>query len=121
MMNTTEFGTSKNVLYDGIYKAVPVTIDSENVTAVDGKKVMPAGTLIKGASASVFTDREQNAVATTGASGDIDGILLYDVDVTDGDAPGSCVYHATVWADKVEATISANVRSKLNQITFVQG
>lgn len=119
-MNRTTYGTSKEILYDGIYQAIPVTVDAESVEAVDGKKVVPAGTLIKGAVASVFADRSQSVVATTGASGDIDGILLYDVDVTDGDAPGSCVYNATVWEDKIQNNVTANVRNKLPKITFIK-
>lgn len=126
-MTSRTFGVSKEVLYDSIYKAVPVTVDAEEVEAENGKKILPAGTLLKGANASVFDNREEKVVAANindlegeGAEGFVDGVLLYDVDVTDGDAPASLVYNGTVWAQKVLPEVNDVVREQLTQIKFVQ-
>lgn len=119
-MKTETFGTSKEVLYDAEYKAVPVTIDSESVTAEDGKRVLEAGTLVRGDGASIFDDRGVKVVAGTTADTNLDGVLLYDVDVTDGDAAGACVYAGTLWANKVNGgNVPAEVRDQLNQIKFI--
>lgn len=117
-MRETEYGVAKNVLYDSRYKAIPVTIDSEKVTAVEGRKIVEAGTLILGVDGSVFDDRKSKAEPTS-ASGEIDGVLLYDVDVTDGDARGALVYAGSIWANKVQPNVTANVKAKLNQIKFI--
>lgn len=117
-MRETEISVSQEILYDSHYKAVPVTIDAEQVDAVDGRKIVPAGTLILGVGGSVFDDRSRKAQPTT-ASGEIDGVLLHDVDVTHGDAGGSLVYAGSVWANKVQPSVTANVKSKLNQIKFI--
>lgn len=121
-MKSTQIGVSQEILYDSRYKSVPVTVASEQVTATDGRKVLKAGTFIKAETGSIFDDRSQRVVETAGTSGAIDGILLYDVDVTDGDAVGACVYNGTVWANKVgTGNITANMRTQLPQVTFVQG
>lgn len=117
-MREQEIGVTKEILYDSRYKAIPVTIDAEQVDAVDGKKIVEAGALILGVDGSVFDDRSSKAQPTT-ASGEIDGVLLYDVDVTHGDATGSLVYAGSVWANKVEPSVTTNVKTKLNQIKFI--
>lgn len=118
MMKETQYGVSQNVLYDSRYKAIPVTIDAEQVTAVEGKKLVPAGTLILGVDGSVFDNRDSKAQPTS-ATGEIDGVLLHDVDVTDGDAIAAIVYAGSIWANKVNPSVTANVRTKLNQIKFI--
>lgn len=115
-MRNVEIGVSKEVLYDADFKAIPVTIDAEKVT---GDKVVKAGTLLKGVDGSVFEDRSL-LVEPADADGEIDGVLLYDVDVTDEDKEGSLVYNGTLWTNKVnEGDVTANVKEKLNQIKFI--
>lgn len=118
-MRDLEFGTSKEILYSADFQAIPVTLDAENVDVVDGKKVLKAGTLLTGAEGSLFDDRTDKAVETSGATGDIDGVLLYDVDLTYGDRAASLVYVGSVWANKVQANVTNNVKNKLNQIKFI--
>lgn len=126
-MTSRTFGVSKEVLYDSIYKAIPVTVDADEVDAENGKKILPAGTLLKGANNSVFDNREEKVVVANiddlegeDAEGFVDGVLLYDVDVTDGDAPASLVYNGTVWAQKVLPEVNDAVKEELPQIKFVQ-
>lgn len=118
-MKTTTITVSREILYDSDYKAVPVTIDSQKVTAEEGKKVLKAGTLLKGDGAKLLEDRTVSAVKAN--QNDAEGILLYDVDATDANAFGAMVYHGTVWADKVNDGQVTTVKSRLPQITFVHG
>lgn len=124
-MNKRKVTTSKEILHNLDYEAMSVTLDSSTI----GKKVVPAGTVLAGVSGSVFKDRKQKvkAVANHEVSGEINicGILLTDVDLTNGDAAGSCVYRGTVNADKLADTTLAEdfteLATKLPHIVFIKG
>lgn len=124
--------TSKEILHNLDYEAISVTIDSQDSKAVagkDGKKIIPAGTILAGKDKSVFKDRKQKVKTVTNGevSGEenICGILLTDVDLTNGDATGSCVYRGTVNADKLADTTLAEdfteLATKLPHIVFIKG
>ncbi|SQF66345.1 head decoration protein [Streptococcus dysgalactiae] len=117
--------TSKEILHNLDYEAISVTLDSSTI----GKKVVPAGTVLAGISESVFKDRKQKVKAVensaVGSENNICGILLTDVDLTNGDAAGSCVYRGTVNADKLADTTLAEdfteLATKLPHIVFIKG
>ncbi|KKC23165.1 structural protein [Streptococcus dysgalactiae] len=117
--------TSKEILHNLDYEAISVTLDSNEI----GKKVVPAGTVLAGVSESVFKDRKQKvkAVANSavGSENNICGILLTDVDLTNGDAVGSCVYRGTINADKLADSSIAkkyeDLEEKLPHIQFIKG
>ncbi|HEP1500632.1 TPA: head decoration protein [Streptococcus pyogenes] len=124
--------TSKEILHNLDYDAISVTIDSQDSSVKagkDGKKIIPAGTVLAGVSESVFKDRKQKVKAVDNSAVEseknICGILLTDVDVTNGDATGACVYRGTINADKLaDATLAEdpkNLVSKLPHIQFVKG
>lgn len=118
-MKNIEIGVSKEILYDADFKAIPITIDGAKVTDVDGKKVVKAGTLLKGVGGSAFEDRSL-LVEPADPEGDIDGVLLYDVDVTHENREGSLVYNGTLWANKVNGgNVTAEIKEQLNQIKFI--
>ncbi|MCB2835990.1 head decoration protein [Streptococcus dysgalactiae subsp. dysgalactiae] len=124
-MNKRKVTTSKEILHNLDYEAMSVTLDSSTI----GKKVVPAGTVLAGVSGSVFKDRKQKvkAVANHEVSGEsnICGILLTDVDLTNGDKAGACVYRGTVNADKLaDSSIVENhdeLATKLPHIVFIKG
>ncbi|CRT22579.1 phage protein [Streptococcus equi subsp. equi] len=124
-MNKRKVTTSKEILHNLDYEAITVTLDSSTV----GKKVIPAGTVLAGVSDSVFKDRKQKVktVANHEVSGEsnICGILLTDVDLTDGDKAGACVYRGTVNADKLaDSSIAENfteLATKLPHVVFIKG
>lgn len=91
------------------YEAWPVTIKSENVDAgSDGRKIMKAGTPI---TAAGVESNDENAK----------GLLLQDVDVTDGDVDGARLVVGTVWADKIAAngiTLDPDAIAALPRISF---
>lgn len=113
----TSYGNRKNILaFTDHYVAVPVMIDSEDAGIVtsDGKKILPAGTIIGGGFLSSLT-----AKATTQNDTDAEGILLYDVDVTYGDAPGAAVIHGFVSKAKLPTAPDAAAITALRGITFL--
>ncbi|XHX28090.1 head decoration protein [Streptococcus dysgalactiae subsp. equisimilis] len=127
-MNKRKVTTSKEILHNLPYEAISVTLDSNEI----GKKVVPAGTILAGVLKSVFKDRTQKVKEVK--NGDlasakhVDGILLTDVDLTNGDATGSCVYRGTVNADKLaDTSIAENAKNyeelakKLPHIQFIKG
>lgn len=124
-MKKRKVTTSKEILHNLDYEAMSVTLDSSTI----GKKVVPAGTVLAGVSESVFKDRKQKVkavdVSAVGSADHIDGILLTDVDLTNGDAAGSCVYRGTVNADKLADTTLAEgfteLATKLPHIVFIKG
>ncbi|AGQ27740.1 head decoration protein [Streptococcus pyogenes] len=124
-MNKRKVTTSKEILHNLDYEAMSVTLDSEKI----GKEVVPAGTVLAGVSKSVFKNREEKVKTVTNgkvsSEKDICGILLTDVDLTNGDAVGSCVYRGTINADKLaDSSIAENyevLKEKLPHIVFIKG
>lgn len=114
--------TELQILHNLDYHAISVTVDkSTSGTVVEnGRKILKAGAILGGVSASVFTDRKQKVAQTTPAGETVDGILQHDVDVTDQDAVVSMIYQGTVRSDRV-AGYEATLDAKLPQIKFVNG
>lgn len=97
-------------------------VAATGVDAVDGKKIVKAGTPLSGnleerdTAFAVATENEGASNATC--------ILLHDVDVTDGTANGSAVIFGFVDTTKLEASVVAKLtaaaRKALAKITFVK-
>jgi hypothetical protein len=108
-LNTKSFANTPEIIKNISYEAWPVTIKSANVTAgADGKKIMKAGTPI-------------TAAGVESNDGDAKGLLLQDVDVTDGDVDGARLVVGTVWSAKIVAngiTLSSAAKAALPRITF---
>ena len=120
-LKTTSYGAAKDILYllDD-YTAITVNVSATGVTAgADGKKIVPAGTVIGG----VLEDPTQAAVAAEGGSGEgavaAEGVLMHDVDVTDGDALGTMIIRGVLDGTKLPADITANQKATLPMITVV--
>ena len=113
-------GQAKQILHDIKYKAITVTVadDIEGLETVNGRKVVPAGTLLVGQDGSVFANRQTLVEVADAAEGDIDGVLLNDVDVSDGPQVAALVYAGTIYSDKVVGYTEA-VDAKLPRIQFV--
>lgn len=102
----TDYSSKKNILkFPSHFVAIAVTVDDTGITAnSDGKKIVAAGTIIGGVSDSVLSDdtqlvSEKNSDGVAGAAGaavDAEGVLLEDVDVTYGAAPGAMVIHGFI-------------------------
>lgn len=112
---------AKDILYllDD-YTAIAVNVSDEGVTAgTDGKKIVPAGTVIGG----VLEDPTQAAVAAEGGSGEgavaAEGVLMHDVDVTDGEALGTMIIRGVLDGTKLPANITAAQKATMPMIVVV--
>lgn len=119
------FGTAE-ILHNQPYEAISVTVDKSTTgtTTENGRTILKAGTFLAGDGASVFADRSKKVKKLTNDSAAeyVDGVLLYDVDVTTSDAVAACVYRGTLREDKCNGgTVDANVKAKLPHVQFVKG
>lgn len=114
----------KTILYDTkLLFALSVIISNAAVEAnSEGKKIIKAGTPIAGS----LTNRDVPftvAKDTNGASNAV-GILEHDVDVTGGNANGSCIVFGFIDVDKLDASTVALLtdaaKKKLVGIQFVK-
>ena len=111
-VKTTEFKNRTEILkYAEHYVGRAVMVSDSGVTAdSEGRKIVPAGTLVSGvASGAVSAD---NSAAT-------EGVLLHDTDVTHGSAPGTMVIHGFIDLTKLPAAPSGGAKTALPQITFM--
>lgn len=99
------------------YFGESVMVSDAGITAnADGKKIVPAGTIMGGATKSIRLDREEmvvkkNGDGATGAAGaavDAEGVLLEDVDVTYGPNAGTLITHGYIDLAKLPEAPHAN-------------
>ena len=96
--------------------ALAVTVDNVGVTAnADGKKIVPAGTILGGG----FIASETAKAVKTNATG-AQGVLWTDVDVTYGPAPGAAIIHGFIDLDKLPEAPAAAAITELNMIKFIK-
>lgn len=119
----TSYGNKTGILkFPDHYVNLAITVSDAGVTAnTDGKKIVPAGTILGG---GVLADDTVAAVKATtdGTSGvsNAEGVLFNDVDVTHGPASGALLIHGFVATDKLPTAPTAAELTALNQITFVK-
>ena len=121
---TEQYGNRKEILkFPDHYVALAVTVDDEGVVAnEDGKKIVPAGTIIGGKEGSILeneTDVVVNKNTPELAAG-AEGVLFRDVDVTYGKAAGSMIIHGFIAEDKLPEKLQAGVKEALKQIHFIK-
>ncbi len=103
--------------------SVGVQVSDTGITASNGKKIVKAGTPLAG-SLEVRGTAFAKATTTSGASNAV-GVLLHDVDVTDGANNGTLLIFGFVDLNKVDATtaalITADVKTALKGgVTFLK-
>lgn len=112
----TTYGNKTGILkFPDHYVNLAVTVDDTGVVAVDGKKIVPAGTILGG---GFLADDTVNAVKANGATAE--GILFNDTDVTYGPAPGAALIHGFIATDKLPEAPTAEAVTALKQITFLK-
>ncbi|WP_240421649.1 hypothetical protein [Paenibacillus periandrae] len=111
----TVYGNNKQILkFPDHYVALAVTVDDTGISAVDGKKIVPAGTIVGN---SILSNPANLAVAANGSGSE--GVLLNDVDVTYGPAPGAMIIHGFIDLAKLPAAPITAAVTALKQITFI--
>lgn len=127
----TDYTSPKNILKFEHYVAMGVTVSDEGITAnADGKKIVPAGTIVGGIDGRVLDDdtkqveQKNTQGATTGAAGaavDAEGVLLNDVDVTYGPESGSMIIHGFIGLGNLPAVPAAEAVTALaGRILFIK-
>lgn len=102
------------------WNAATVTINAATVTAdADGKKILPAGTLL-GSTAAPGTMLGGGAKAKPANDATTEGLLLNEVDVTHGDTEAALLYMGTVGLDRLPEAPSAAAKAALPRVTFTQ-
>lgn len=111
------FATQKQILkFPDHYVALAVTVDDAGVTAnEDGKKIVPAGTIIGG---GFLTDDTVLATQSNGANAE--GVLFSDTDVTYGPAAGAAIIHGFIDIGKLPEAPTAEAKTALSQIKFIK-
>lgn len=107
----TNYGMDVDILFNlDPYTARPIMVRDEDVTAVNGKKIVKAGTPLDKAG-KVANDNTARYV------------LLKDVDVTYGPKAGTGVYRGTLNKDKIndyaDVPLSAEAIAALKGIIFM--
>lgn len=117
----TSYGNVKSIVkFPDHYVNVAVTVSDAGVTADEnGKKVVPAGTIIGGGVLENPTVLAVKATTNEGSS-DAEGVLFSDVDVTHGPAPGAMMIHGFVALDKLPTPPTEEEKAALKQITFLK-
>ena len=98
--------------------ALPGLISATGVTPNSfGRKVIPAGTVVGGASS--FLDNSQ-AVLSVGQDAKAQGVLEHDVDVTAGDATGTVIVFGFINTARIASgDVSADAKTALaGKVTF---
>lgn len=131
MIKTETFGADKNILIaPDLAMTIGCIVANTGITADSkGRKIIKAGTPV-GGTTSVLKNRQtalivtNNANAETAAASDgknSQGVLLHDVDVTDGNANATLVIEGTVDLLKLDVTIAADAEKVLTKINFMKG
>lgn len=101
--------------------SVGIHVDDAYSVTRDGRKIVPAGTPLSGdltARTTAFVKAVDNTAPAT-------GVLLHDVDVTEGDANGTLLIWGFVDLNKVDSTtaalITATRKTELaGKVTFLK-
>lgn len=116
------YGNKNQILFAVEHQvSMGIVVDTTCGVAENGRKIAKAGTPVTGnldERTTAFTPADK----TTGASNAV-GILLHDVDVTDGDNNGTVLLFGFVNTNRIDETtkakITADVKAALPMIKFV--
>ncbi|MFJ8064898.1 hypothetical protein ACIQYS_09715 [Psychrobacillus sp. NPDC096426] len=89
-----------NFLASSKVQSFTTLVSDVGVTAVDGKKIVKAGTILP----------KNDATA--------EGILYYDVDVTHGPQPGALIVEAYILEERLHTAPTTGAKEALTKITF---
>lgn len=100
---------------------IGVQVANTGVSTTNGRKIIPAGTPIGGTTSALTTRNAVLQVTNSSSNGaNAQGVLRYDVDVTDGNANATMIVFGFIDESKCP-TIEATAKTALTKITFVNG
>ncbi|NOU68380.1 hypothetical protein GC096_30600 [Paenibacillus sp. LMG 31461] len=102
------------------YVNLAVTVDDTGIVAnADGKKIVPAGTIVGNGILTDITKKAKKAVTNAGVS-NAEGVLFTDVDVTFGPAAGAMLVHGFIDLAKIPTAPTPEELTALKQIAFLK-
>lgn len=100
------------------YVGIAVLVDDTGIVAnADGKKIVPAGTIVGG---GFLADESVKAVKKNGLGLVSEGVLFSDVDVTYGPANGTAIIHGYIKTGALPEAPHADAIASLKQIQFIR-
>lgn len=100
-INVTKYSNTKEILKYDDYTAENIILTQDNATTVGNKKIVKAGTILP---ANDSTAK---------------GVVLYDVDVTNGNEKGALVIHGFIDKTKLPAQPDEEAIKALSLIKFI--
>lgn len=114
----------KEILRHKDFTAIPVMlgaqeVDGKSIVLEGGRKVVKAGSLLGGKSGKLL---EGGSVAVVVAEAEkCEGVLRYDVDITDGEREASLVIRGEVYETKLPVALTPEARAALaTRILFIK-
>ena len=104
--------------------SVSIVVDDSTVSSPDGtgRKILKAGTPLTGDLGARTTPFTKASAGSSGAASNAVGVLLHDVDVTNGDANGTLLIFGFVNTDRINETtqgeLTQYVKAALPMICF---
>lgn len=124
MVKSTNYTAEKTILIaPELAFAIPVKVTNTGVSAdSEGRKIIKAGTPI-GGTTNVLQNRQTalTVTNTADAAANSQGILLHDVDVTDGQNNGTILIDGYVDINKLDVEVVADAQEALTRIVFMKG
>lgn len=100
-ITVTQYTNSKEILKYDHFVSQPIVLTQSNATISGTKKIVKAGTILPANDATAK------------------GVVLYDVDVTNGDEKGALVIHGFIDKSKIPTQPEEAAITSLRQITFI--
>jgi len=123
-MATETFGADKNILIaPELAFTIGCIVGNTGITAdTDGKKIIKAGTPV-GSATNVLENRQTVLSVTNDATAGStsQGVVLHDVDVTNGNANATLVVAGYVDLLKLDVTLNSTAKTALSRIVFMKG
>lgn len=122
-IKTQKLGAPKQILLNpDLQFSVGIVVSNAKFVEEGGKKLVKAGTPMVG-----NLDARTTAFTVVGDSdaNKVQGVLLHDVDVTDGNANGALLISGFVNTNRIDATtkamISETVKAAIPTVKFIAG
>ena len=122
-IKTQKLGAPKQILLNpDLQFSVGIVVSNAEFVTEGGKKLVKAGTPMVG-----NLDARTTAFTVVGGSdaNKVQGVLLHDVDVTDGNANGTLLIMGFVNTNRIDSTtktkISESVKAAIPTVKFIAG
>lgn len=113
------YGGTKEILATKNFSAIGVMVDDAGVAANGkGLKIVKAGTVVGGKAKPTLTN--ENEPVTKKEDGNAEGVLLHDVDVTEGPGVGTMVIRGEIDFNKIEEPNALSIEALASRILFIK-